>query len=87
MILYTIIGALTFGTLFWFGTVPAVEMPVEECLVVADGLAEVGSGLIAIYPSVILYIQPDTSEGRALTGLRARAVSRRLTIRVCGTTR
>ena len=83
MILYTIIGALTFGMLFWFGTAPAMQVPVEECVTVAEGLAEVGAGMIAVHPSVTLFVQPDTEAGRALQGLRDRAVSRSVRIRVC----
>ena len=84
MLVYTLVGALTFGMLFWFGTSPAAEMPAEECVTVADGFAETGAGILSIYPHVTLYVQPDTMEGRALQGLRDRAVTQRLSIRVCG---
>ena len=84
MIVYTIVGALTFSMLFWFGTSPALAPPVERCVTVAEGLGEIGVGVISIYPNVSLFVQPDSPAGRELQSFRHELVGRGMVIRVCG---
>lgn len=84
MIVYTIVGALVFSGLFWFGTSPAIAPLIERCVVVAEGYGEVGAGVISIYPNVSLFVQPDTKVGRELQALRDELVDKGMVIRVCG---